>query len=1213
MSVADVREFEQSLVEKGTSLAELMRRAGSVVAVQAARLVHRGSVVVLCGMGNNGGDGWVAADNLARHGYEVSVVAPATPAVMKSELARRVATRTAEMGVPVHVAPSPEELEELLVPADVVIDACFGIGFHGEMPEPYATWAAVVDEVFTGRLVSVDVPSGIDATSGMAAGPYFEADVTVTMFAAKPGLVSGVGRGAAGRIVVASLVEDDDGLQDISDAAAAFVLEERDYLDVLPEPDPLQDKYTRGRVLVVAGSTRYPGAAVMAALAAARSGAGYVTLAVPAPVVPIAQMHLLSIPVAPLPADPEGAFSVEAADRVGELLGHADVVLAGPGMTTSLGACEVVRNLLRSDRPLVLDADALNAVVRICAGSAEAHPDALRREAPLVLTPHRRELARLMGGEIERTATLAGAMDAAQDLAWAVGSSDFCVVAKGPVSAVATIDSTLIPQPGPIALATAGTGDVLAGITASLLAQLMVSMDEEERAEGLDSSDLLMLAAGADRVHAIAGELACRTRGSRGVIAPDVAEVAGKAIDELLRRAERDFDASEEDPGTVLEGDAALGDEDRAGAVDSGAAGSNVAAGMGGTGAAGADGPVGVAAGVGIEGRADLTSELRGAGAGERVGAGAAAGAGAVARADVTGERVGAGSGIGMPADVTGELEPIKAQAAADENGASKVERTADRIASGAVDEAELSEALRGAEPSAGRGESGVGRTSEADRAAGRAVKGADGSAASEAGEDDDTDGAGRIDETAKRRAAVARRRAENALALEAALVEADDSELEEPLPEHERLERRPAPAKPSWDAQNSQAAPAASADARKVDEAGRAADNASADASETTEEEVACESVKTADAPAASADASAAPVTANAEQSARAANASAGETTVLPAISSDTATAQDADNAGLSRAAMPAEAETPALTAPEAPAATGELSPSAPEMATAFKTALAAPTAPKAAESTAFGVGEPVPTDSEAPAATGAFSPVAPETSVPAVPASSARQVPASDVTHAAAVDTPERPVEAASDAALPPFLARMAAFVAEGSVPNGETGAFAAVAAAVEAPVAPDSKAPSAPEAGTPALAVSPVPTASRLPAFLSAALSGRPIGRSIDPQTDGAADVPATFDATIEIAPPPTVLTDGRVPGEGSTDEPAPHPASTRPLKRGRSTTTSPLGLPKKKPNPVEAFHERATLRIGEKPAVPPDQRPSASKPAKGKTKPKRGKRS
>lgn len=559
MSVADVREFESSLSEKGLSPQELMRRAGAVVAMQAARLVEGGGVVVLCGMGNNGGDGWVAADNLARHGYEVNVVAAATPALMKGDLARRMASRAAEMGLPVHVDPDFEELSGLLETADVVIDAVFGTGFSGAMPKPYDVWVRAVGESFHGQVVSVDVPSGISATTGMSEGAHFEADVTVTMFAAKPGLVSGEGREAAGEIVVASLAADDAGIADIGDAAAAFMLEDADYFGAVPEGDPLQDKYSRGRVLVVAGSSRYPGAAVLAALAASRSGAGYVTLAVPQPVVPIVQVQLPTVPVVGLPADEEGTFAVEAADRVGALATKADAVLAGPGMTTSFGACEVVRRLLDAPCPLVLDADALNAVVKACTGSAEAHPAPLRRARPLVLTPHRRELARLAGADPQSTSTLSGAMSAAQSLAWAVGSSDFCVVAKGPVSAVSTVDGTLIPEPGPAVLATAGTGDVLAGMVASLLAQALAGEDPEE---GIDASDLVLLVAAADRAHAVAGELAERARG-RGVIATDVAERAGLALDLLAARAERAFEESGEDAGSRLEGDLSFEDESR--------------------------------------------------------------------------------------------------------------------------------------------------------------------------------------------------------------------------------------------------------------------------------------------------------------------------------------------------------------------------------------------------------------------------------------------------------------------------------------------------------------------------------------------------------------------------------------------------------------------------------------------------------------------------
>ncbi len=151
-------------------------------------------------------------------------------------------------------------------------------------------------------------------------------------------------------------------------------------------------------------------------------------------------------------------------------------------------------------------------------------------------------------------------MRTAQSLAWSVGSADFCVVAKGPVSAVATIDGTVVPEPGPASLATAGTGDVLAGVVGSLLAQALAGLDGEE---GIGSSDLLMLAAAADRVHALAGSLAAGEYGARGVIAPDVAAKVGLAVDALVERSERAAEEAGEDEGGRLEGDLAFEDESR--------------------------------------------------------------------------------------------------------------------------------------------------------------------------------------------------------------------------------------------------------------------------------------------------------------------------------------------------------------------------------------------------------------------------------------------------------------------------------------------------------------------------------------------------------------------------------------------------------------------------------------------------------------------------
>ena len=533
LNVRDVPGLEAAIEQRGVDAAELMRRAGTVVAQQAMREVDQGAVVVLCGPGNNGGDGWVAADYLAGHGLEVNVVTAAEPSLIRSAAAHQAAQRACTIGIPVHVAPDYEELAALLVEADVVIDAVFGTGFKGVMSEPFDMWVEVVDDYFEGMVLSVDVPSGINAATGEAEGPFFQADTTLTMFALKPGLIAGLGKQASGQLVVASLVGDDEGSEELADTASAYLLGEADYLDALPERDEFADKYGHGRVLVVAGSTRFPGAAIMAAKAAARSGAGYVTLAVPAPVVPIAQAHLLSIPVVGLPAAQDGTFEAAAAQELASLAAKVDCVLAGPGMGTSFGAGEVVRALIASSAPLVLDADALNVAASICLGNADVHPNALRREAPLVLTPHARELARLLGKEPGSICCLTDLMDAAQSLAWAVGSSNFAVVAKAATSCVSCIETTLVPKAGPAALGTAGTGDVLAGIVAGLLSQQVSDLGADEVA----SADLALMLAAALRIQARAADAAVKRVGSRGVISTDLIDLVGVAFDDVYAHA----------------------------------------------------------------------------------------------------------------------------------------------------------------------------------------------------------------------------------------------------------------------------------------------------------------------------------------------------------------------------------------------------------------------------------------------------------------------------------------------------------------------------------------------------------------------------------------------------------------------------------------------------------------------------------------------------
>lgn len=527
LNVEDVRQVEQALTKVGVSLSELMRRAGSAAAQEVMRLEDVHSVVVLAGFGNNGGDGWVAADRLLSRGYEVMVVTPVGPSEVKSDLAHVVACAAEKAGVPFVVSPPRERLEDLLSSADVVIDAMLGTGFHGKPKAPFDIWIDCAN-ASGARVVAVDVPSGLSAQTGHAPGATIMADLTVTMLSIKPGLLSDEGRDACGALVVAPLAEQTEGLVIEADPVA-WRSEADDYLDVTVPPTQAVDKFSRGSVLVIGGSTRFTGAPILAARAAARAGAGYVTLAVPEPIVAIAQSHVLEAPVVGLPSDPQrGSFAADARERLVELAEKSSAVVVGPGMLVNPSTMAVVAGLLQCDVPLVLDADALNCLARLTSGRLDSFPELIRRTSPLVLTPHRRELGRLVGLADNPPDSLTAALDAARRIVWAEGGSEVCVVAKGTATACVGVDIAILPKPGPAALATAGTGDVLAGIIGGTLAK---------SAGAFESENLPLLCALACEVHGCAGSLAVDRFGSRGVMAGDVADLAGMACDALEERA----------------------------------------------------------------------------------------------------------------------------------------------------------------------------------------------------------------------------------------------------------------------------------------------------------------------------------------------------------------------------------------------------------------------------------------------------------------------------------------------------------------------------------------------------------------------------------------------------------------------------------------------------------------------------------------------------
>ena len=389
---------------------ELMERAGAAVADEALRsFPDARRFAVVCGKGSNGGDGRIAARILREAG--------------------RDATETDD-----------------LAGADVVVDAIFGTGFHGA-PRPEAADRIEQIDASGVPVISVDIPSGVDASTGEIAGAAVRASVTVTFHGAKVGLVVSPGRLNAGRVVVADIGLDQQPTATVRATLAV--------LGLVPRRGAGDTKFTSGALLVVGGAPGTIGAAVLTATAALRADAGYVTLAVPEPTLATAEALALE-PVK------RGFDYATALDALAPDIERARAIAVGPGLGRSPEARSLVRALLeRSDLPAVVDADGLHGL------------EPVTRDAPLVLTPHAGELARLLDTEAEWVS--AHRLEAAGRCAERFGA---VVVLKGADTIVrAPGGRTIVSDTGPPSLATAGTGDVLTGVIGAFLAKGLDAVD----------------------------------------------------------------------------------------------------------------------------------------------------------------------------------------------------------------------------------------------------------------------------------------------------------------------------------------------------------------------------------------------------------------------------------------------------------------------------------------------------------------------------------------------------------------------------------------------------------------------------------------------------------------------------------------------------------------------------------------------------------------
>jgi ADP-dependent NAD(P)H-hydrate dehydratase / NAD(P)H-hydrate epimerase len=486
----EMRALDAAAIALGIPATVLMERAGLGAAHEVmSRYPERRRFAIVAGTGNNGGDGFVVARHLLAAGLEPELLltGPATGLSPESRGHLEVAER---LGVPVQRRPSQAQLRRRLRGAEVVIDALFGTGFRGA---PRSAATALIESInAAGRpVVALDIPSGVDASDGTVAGAAVVAELTVAFHGPKLGLIVAPGCRHAGAVVVADI-----GIPPQLESPTWSALATRALVDLVPRKQHGTSKYGAGSVLVVGASEGMAGAPLLAARAALRAGAGIVWVAVPATVaaqVGAAQPELM---VRALPG------GLELADRAGALA-------VGPGLGRSAEAQEMVRRLAQRHRgPLVVDADGLFALAGRLATTAT------RRRTPAVLTPHEGEMARLLGREAEwvacnRLAAVREAAAASRAVVLLKGA-DTLVAAPGGDRVVVSVSDT----PG---LATAGSGDVLTGIVAAMLAK------------GLDPWTAACCGA---VMHARAGRIAADAIGPDGITSADVIE----ALPGVLKR-----------------------------------------------------------------------------------------------------------------------------------------------------------------------------------------------------------------------------------------------------------------------------------------------------------------------------------------------------------------------------------------------------------------------------------------------------------------------------------------------------------------------------------------------------------------------------------------------------------------------------------------------------------------------------------------------------
>ncbi|HXX57653.1 MAG TPA: NAD(P)H-hydrate dehydratase [Thermodesulfovibrionales bacterium] len=513
VTAEEMRDIDEKTIRKfGISGNVLMERAGTAVASRVMELYSGRKVIVVCGGGNNGGDGIVAARELYNTGRHVKVLLFSEEDKLSPDCLSqfRIAKR---MGVPIEMRAGMTGRD---LHSAVVVDALFGTGLSKDVVGKTAKAIHFLNDS-DAPVVSVDIPSGISSDTGQLMGTAVRAAQTVTFGLPKRGHLLHPGAELTGRLFIENIGFPEDLLT--SQNLNVNMLEKREVSALVPERHTYSHKGDYGHVFIVAGSRGKTGAAFMAARACMRTGSGLVTLGVPESLMHVFQSRVTEEMTLPLPDRGDGSLSSDAADIILEFLSEkADVLCIGPGIGVSGETANILEKVLTTSRaPLVIDADGLNSI---------RNTGILKNVlAPVILTPHPGEMARLLGKTKKGRglSTQLGAIEKDRINTALSFSKDAGVhlVLKGVPTVIAEPDGRVfINTTGNPGMATGGTGDVLTGMVSSLLGQ------------GLTPLDASLLGV---YLHGLAGDRAADEKGERSLVASDIIEKLPAAFKELMR------------------------------------------------------------------------------------------------------------------------------------------------------------------------------------------------------------------------------------------------------------------------------------------------------------------------------------------------------------------------------------------------------------------------------------------------------------------------------------------------------------------------------------------------------------------------------------------------------------------------------------------------------------------------------------------------------